>query len=171
MFGRGNIEDELMRSMEKELVSHQLEEQRGFNKLMKAVDYLNVAASIFDQAGFYKEASKITEIIKTTAAANLIKEAIDTENITEIFNKIDSLKPSAEDLKNVFEATTPGMLVKFVNKLYHFAQDANQKGIINEIKDLLNKAEEGDTWEDIKSAISSKLTTALKMLNLIKTFA
>lgn len=67
MFKTGGVGDEIFQSMEKQLVSNQLEDKHGFNKLTKAVDYLNAAASIFEQAGMHKEASEITEVLQDLA--------------------------------------------------------------------------------------------------------
>lgn len=64
MFKGGSVEDELMRSMEKELVSKQLDNKHGFDKLAKAIDYLNAAADIFENAGLHKEAEEITNILE-----------------------------------------------------------------------------------------------------------
>lgn len=50
MFKNDNLEDELFRSMEKTLVSSQVEQKHGFNKIAKAIDYLNKAANIFEKA-------------------------------------------------------------------------------------------------------------------------
>jgi hypothetical protein len=63
MFKSGSIEDELYRSMETTLVKNQTENVHGFQKLAKAVDLLNTAAEIFDQAGMTQEADQITAII------------------------------------------------------------------------------------------------------------
>lgn len=63
MWKQGGFEDEIFRSMEKTLVSHQVENKHGFNKLAKAADLLNMAAAIFDNAGMHQEASYITYIL------------------------------------------------------------------------------------------------------------
>lgn len=65
MFKLGNLENELYRSMETVLTKTQTENVHGFNKLAKAVDLLNTAAIIFDQAGMFKEASNITQILES----------------------------------------------------------------------------------------------------------
>lgn len=67
MFKTGSVGDEVFRSMEKQLVSNQLEDKHGFNKLAKAVDYLNAAASIFEQAEMHEEASEITKVLQDLA--------------------------------------------------------------------------------------------------------
>lgn len=67
MYKLGNFEDEIYHSMEKQLVSSQLEDKHGFNKLAKAVDCLSAAAEIFDQAGMHTEAAEVTEVLQGLA--------------------------------------------------------------------------------------------------------
>jgi hypothetical protein len=67
MFKQGSFEDEIFRSMEKNLVKNQTENTYGLNKLAKAVDYLNEAAAIFEHAGMSSEATQITEILQVLA--------------------------------------------------------------------------------------------------------
>lgn len=64
MFKIGSLETEILENMEKSLTANQFEESNGFNKLAKAADYLNNAASIFDQAGMIEEANDITDILE-----------------------------------------------------------------------------------------------------------
>lgn len=67
MFKQSSFEDEIYRSMEKTLVNNQVEETHGFNRLAKAVDLLNTAAAIFEQAGMHEEAANITELLQGLA--------------------------------------------------------------------------------------------------------
>ena len=67
MFKSANVEDEIYRSMEASLVKNQTENLHGFNKLAKAVDLLNTAAAIFEQAGMITEAQEITNILHKLA--------------------------------------------------------------------------------------------------------
>ncbi len=67
MFKTGSFEDEIFRSMEKTLVSHQVEKTHGFDKLAKAADLLNAAAQLFDKAGMHEEAAEITEVLQGLA--------------------------------------------------------------------------------------------------------
>ena len=67
MFKQGSSQDEIYRSMEKTLVKAQIEGQHGFDKVAKAIDLLNVAAAIFEQAGMQKEAAEITEVLNCLA--------------------------------------------------------------------------------------------------------
>lgn len=68
MFKLGNFEDEIYRSMEKSLVAAQTEQQHGFNKLAKAIDYLNAAASIFEQAGMQEESDEVSLVLQELAS-------------------------------------------------------------------------------------------------------
>lgn len=68
MFKIDSFENEILKSMEKSLIANQSEESNGFSKLAKAVDYLNNAASIFDQAGMHEEASDITKVLESLAS-------------------------------------------------------------------------------------------------------
>jgi ATP-dependent protease HslVU (ClpYQ) ATPase subunit len=67
MFKSSNFENELYRSMEKQLASNQLEDKYGFNKLAKVADYLHAAAEIFEQAGMTEQAEEITEVLQGLA--------------------------------------------------------------------------------------------------------
>jgi len=67
MFRSGSFEDEIYKSMEKQLVSNQVENKRGFNKLVKAADFLSAAAEIFEQAGMQEESDDITKVLQDLA--------------------------------------------------------------------------------------------------------
>ena len=71
MFKRGGIENELMNSMEKQLVSAQIEDQYKFDKLAKAIDYLNAAANIFEENGLHKTAEEVTEILEDMSSKSI----------------------------------------------------------------------------------------------------
>lgn len=64
MFKTASFEEEIYRSMEKQLVSNQVEEKHGFKRLAQAIDYLNNAAEIFDQAGMTEQSKDITEVLQ-----------------------------------------------------------------------------------------------------------
>lgn len=64
MFKLENLEQELYKSMEKTLVANQVEDNYGFNKLAKAVDYLHNAAKIFEQAGMISEANEVLSVLQ-----------------------------------------------------------------------------------------------------------
>jgi len=67
MFKISSSEEELYRSMQNKMCSNQLENKYSFDKISRAADYLNSAASIFDQAGMKKEAAEITEVLSDLA--------------------------------------------------------------------------------------------------------
>jgi hypothetical protein len=64
MFKQASFEDEIYRSMEKQLVSNQVETTYGFNKLAKATELLSAAAEIFEQAGMSETSSEITDVLQ-----------------------------------------------------------------------------------------------------------
>lgn len=64
MFKNSGFEDEIYRSMEKQLVSNQVEDKHGFKRIAQAADYLKAAADIFDQAGMTNEADEITQVLE-----------------------------------------------------------------------------------------------------------
>lgn len=63
MFKTASFEEEIYRSMEKQLVSIQVEQKHGLKRLAQAADYLNAAAEIFEQAGMAEHADEITEVL------------------------------------------------------------------------------------------------------------
>jgi hypothetical protein len=67
MFKRSSFEDEIFRSMETSLVKNQTEEKHGLNKLAKAADLLNEAASIFDDAEMFQESKDVSDILQNLA--------------------------------------------------------------------------------------------------------
>ena len=67
MFKKANFEDEIYRSMEKQLISNKVEDKHGFSRIAKAVEYLGAAAEIFDQAGMTDEAEEITQVLEELA--------------------------------------------------------------------------------------------------------
>ena len=58
------FEDEIYRSMEKQLVANQDNEKQGMKKMAQAINYLAAAASILDQAGLTEEAFELVEVAK-----------------------------------------------------------------------------------------------------------
>lgn len=67
MFKQGNLENEIYRSMEKTLAKSRVENEHGFGKVAKAIDLLNTAATIFEQAGMHEEAAEITKVLQGLA--------------------------------------------------------------------------------------------------------
>jgi hypothetical protein len=67
LFTTTNFEEEIYRSMEKQLVSNQLDNNHGFKRLAQAADLLNKAASIFEQAGMTVVVEGITQTLQSLA--------------------------------------------------------------------------------------------------------
>jgi thiamine pyrophosphate-dependent acetolactate synthase large subunit-like protein len=67
MFKISSFEEEIYKSMEKNLVSNQTEDKYNFGKLSKAADLLNAAAELFDKAGMRVEAAEVTKVLSTLA--------------------------------------------------------------------------------------------------------
>lgn len=67
MYKIDSFADEIYRSMEKTLVKKQSEDVYGFSKLAKAVDFLNAAAMLFEQAQMYEEAAEVTNVLQKLA--------------------------------------------------------------------------------------------------------
>lgn len=65
MFEKSGFEDEIRQSMEKQMVSNQLEKKYGFDKLSKAASLLNSAAELFDNAGMHSEANEVMNVLKS----------------------------------------------------------------------------------------------------------
>lgn len=63
LFDSNTFEDEIYRSMEKQLVAKQVEEKHGLKKLAQAIDCLNSAADIFEQAGLTDQVDDITNVL------------------------------------------------------------------------------------------------------------
>src|SRR5271163_4365909 len=64
MFKMGSFEEELAKGMETKLVSRQTENQFSFDRIAKAVDFINAASQIFDDTGFYTEAEVLTKMLE-----------------------------------------------------------------------------------------------------------
>ncbi len=69
MFKKADFEDEIYRSMEKQLVSNQVEDKHGFSRIAKAIEYLGAAAEIFDQAGMISEAEETVKVLHSLATS------------------------------------------------------------------------------------------------------
>lgn len=67
MFKQSSLEDDIFQSMEKQLVSNQLENRYGFNKLAQAAECLHNAAEIFDQAGMHDTATEVMTVLQNLA--------------------------------------------------------------------------------------------------------
>lgn len=100
MFKSGSIENELMHSMEKQLVSSQIETKHNFNKLAKAFDLLNVAADIFDKSGLYNESNQILDILTKLAKDSVWEDEI-SGGLADEYNPKDFDQKTLEQGKKV----------------------------------------------------------------------
>ena len=64
MFKDNDVEQEIYKSMEANMVNNQLENKYAFNKIAKSIDYLHLATKLFDKAGMHQEADQLTNIVK-----------------------------------------------------------------------------------------------------------
>lgn len=64
MFKLGSFEEELYKNMQRNLDNIKSTEVNDLNKLAKVVQYIHKAASIFEQAGMYKQAKELTTILE-----------------------------------------------------------------------------------------------------------
>lgn len=67
MFKIANFENEILSSMESNLLANQADNKFSVNKLSKAADYLNNAADLFDDVGMNKEAEIVTKLLEKLA--------------------------------------------------------------------------------------------------------
>ncbi len=103
MFNDDDIANELYRSMEKQLVSNQLENKYAFNKFAKTLDYLKQAADIFDQAGMHQEANEVTQVISSFAKKLHNQKIALADDKKKLANAIyDSLWAALNHVKNVY---------------------------------------------------------------------
>lgn len=156
MFKQGSFEDEIYRSMEKTLVSHQVENKHGFNKLAKAADLLNTAANIFDRAGMSKESAEVTKVLQSMAIDQLISEAF---SLSDFMNKVDVLGISEQDLHNMLEMSPVTQLVHLAKKIGSVLK--GDSSLSQEVEKL---AKEHDiTDPEVKNHLVGKIMTALKL--------
>ncbi len=64
MFKIGSFEEELMKSMNHQMMANEAEEIHGFQKLSKAVDLLAAAAELLEHSGLTEESDDITSILE-----------------------------------------------------------------------------------------------------------
>ena len=156
MFKQASFEDEIYRSMEKSLVRSQTENSHGFKKLAKAVDLLNTAAGIFEQAGMYKEAEEVTKVLQSMAVQQLVSEAF---SLSDLMSKIDVLGVSEEDLHNILEMSPVTQLVGVAKKLHSVIKGDHT--LSDTVMDTMK--EHDPTDPDVKKKLVSQIMTALKV--------
>lgn len=68
MFKQENFEEELAFGMQEKLISNAIDEKNiVFNKFARAIDCLNIVASLFDELGLVKEAEFATQLLEAVS--------------------------------------------------------------------------------------------------------
>ena len=67
MFIKKSSADEIMNSMEQHLIEAASGSSERSNKLIKAAEYLNTVAEIFDEAGLNEESEVVTSVLESLA--------------------------------------------------------------------------------------------------------
>jgi hypothetical protein len=103
LFKIGSFEEELATSMGKQLRAHQHEKQLGFDRrAAKAVDLINAASQLFDEAGFHSEAEALTRFLEKMAGKEHEHQKPVMEEQPEFF-KMKSILPGPSNME-----TAPG---------------------------------------------------------------
>ncbi len=106
MFKYKSAAEDIAKVMQENLVSSAVEESGGFNKIAKALDHLNAAADLFDDAGLLAEAEILTYLLESLAAkkdSEKSKNSKDPKNSKDSKNSKESFKDKMKrlrDLKN-----------------------------------------------------------------------
>lgn len=125
MYKIGSFEQEIMKSMEKQLVSSNVETDHGFNKLAKAADFLNAAAAIFERAGLHQTALEISEVLNNLAkAAAAPPEPVKSKKVqnemSEAGKKFEQIskdqKRIQENLKRIKELSKDKPAVEYIKE-------------------------------------------------------
>lgn len=79
--------------MEKTLLSNQLENKYSFDKVSKAADYINAAAELLDDTGFFTEAETLTNILEKLSSSNKEQPLSVEEIVMEPLNQKIEVMP------------------------------------------------------------------------------
>jgi hypothetical protein len=108
MFKNKSVVDDLISSMEKNLVKNAVEDTFGFDKIAKAVDYLNSAADLFDDVGLSAEAETITRVLESLAEKKKnSKKSKDSKDKEEKDSKKSKDSKKKETKKTTKKASDP----------------------------------------------------------------
>lgn len=99
MFKYKSAEDDLIKSMEENLISNAREEAFGFNKIAEAVKYLNSAADLFDDVGMDSESEVITTLIESLAAKSKKSKDSKSKDSKKSKKSKKSTKPKSSNKK------------------------------------------------------------------------
>jgi len=150
MFKSSSFEQEIYQSMEQALVKNQSEQQLGLNKLSRAIDNLNAAAEIFENAGMIEPASEITEVLQSLAMEQLTSKAFSVSDLAGL---------DKETLHNLLEMSTPAQLAHFAKKVLSVVKGEKQTSEV--LEETLKESDLSDP--EVREKLISKLMTALKV--------
>lgn len=143
MFKQSNFEDEIYKSMEKQLVSKQVEDNYGFKRLAQATDYLNAAAEIFEQAGMTDRANEITEVLLDLSKKLSNKTANKNEMPPEVKRVVDFAQQSANMSLDPFLAKKAVYASNYANNEFASGQKWTVCDNYEKYSDILLEFENG----------------------------
>jgi len=150
VFKQSSFENEIYQSMEKSLVKNQSEQLHGLNKISKAIDNLNAAAEIFENAGMIEPASEITKVLQDLAVEQLTSKA---------FSINDLIGLDKQTLHHLLEMSTPAQLMLFAKKVLSVIK--GDKSSSEVLEESLKESDLSDP--KVREKVISKLMTALKV--------
>ena len=155
MFKNNSFENEIYQSMEKNLVANQVEDTHGFNKIAKAIDYLNNAANIFEKAGMFSEAAEVTEILESFAGKDKkdsSKKRSKKETIQlDLFQELPTEELSDEDIE-------PLEMVEIVVESPHMSHERPVR-VTEEFTDSVGPFAHKNYEEEIKNILKALQST------------
>lgn len=150
MFKSASFENEIYRSMEKQLVANQEDANHGLSKLAKATDYLNAAAEIFEQAGMVGPAEDITEVLQDLAVGQLTSKAFSLSDLGGV---------DKGTLHSILENSTPAQLMHLAKKILSIT--SGEKSTSEVLKESLKEADLSDP--EVREKLIKKLMLALQV--------
>jgi hypothetical protein len=122
MFNKNSSASEIEQSMERSIVSAAIEKQtEGLNKVASAIEHLNAAAELFDDAGMYKVAEYTTALLEVLAKKKKpkAKKKSDKPSKDKKSSKKSKADPATEGL------TSEKMVENLAHKGWVFNADDN----------------------------------------------
>lgn len=133
MFKTASFENEIYRSMEKQLVANQEDNNHNLGKIAKATNYLNAAAEIFEQAGMVGPAEEITEVLQEVAMEQLTSKAFSLSDLAGL---------DKGTLHDLLENSTPAQLMHLAKKVISVA--SGEKSTSDVLKELAKESDLSD---------------------------
>ena len=150
---------DIMSSMKNNLISNTIEDKFSFNKLAKAIDYLNDAAEIFDKNELYDQSNEINKVLISLAVNQLISESF---SIKDFISKIDTLGISKEDLKDALENSPASQIFELVKKISKIIK--GEESLLDEFKQMLKENDISNP--EVRDKIIEKIISSLKLVKL-----